>query len=92
MRFLLACLVGLLLAVEATPVSPPVVSGQVRLSDGSPVVGAQVVLFDVTDLGPRAGGTSHHRRGRPVCATADGGCGFGAAARGWAGAELSQSV
>ena len=50
MKSLLACLVGLLLAVQATPVSPPVVSGQVRLSDGSPVVGTQVVLFDVADL------------------------------------------
>ena len=50
MKFLLVCLVGLLVSVHANPVSPPVISGQVSLSDGSPVVGAQVVLFDVADL------------------------------------------
>ena len=50
MKSLMVCLVGLLVSVQASPVSPPVVSGQVRLSDGSPVAGAQVVLFDVADL------------------------------------------
>lgn len=40
-------LVGLLVSVQASPVSPSMVSGQVRLSDGVPVAGAQVVLFDV---------------------------------------------
>ena len=50
MPFLLVCLVGLLVSVYATLASSPVISGQVRLSDGSPVVGAQVVLFDVADL------------------------------------------
>ena len=50
MPFLLICLVGLLVSVQASPVSPPVVEGQVRLADGSPVAGAQVVLFDVADL------------------------------------------
>ena len=50
MKFLLVCLVGLLVSVHANPVSPPVISGQVRLPDGSPVAGAQVVLFDVADL------------------------------------------
>ena len=50
MKSLLVCLLGLLIAVQANPVSPPVVSGQVRLADGSPVAGAQVVLFDVADL------------------------------------------
>ncbi|MCY4604306.1 MAG: carboxypeptidase-like regulatory domain-containing protein [Gemmatimonadetes bacterium] len=50
MKSLLVCLLGLLIAVQATPVSPPVVSGQGRLADGSPVAGAQVVLFDVADL------------------------------------------
>ena len=50
MPFLMVCLVGLLVSVDASPVSPPVISGQVRLSDGSPVAGAQVVLFDVADL------------------------------------------
>ena len=50
MPSLMVCLVGLLVSVHASPVSPPVVSGQVRLSDGSPVAGAQVVLFDLADL------------------------------------------
>ena len=50
MRFLLVCLIGLLVPVEARPVSPPMVAGQVRLVDGSPVAGAQVVLFDVAEL------------------------------------------
>ncbi|MCY3791186.1 MAG: carboxypeptidase-like regulatory domain-containing protein [Gemmatimonadetes bacterium] len=50
MKSLVVCLVGLLVSVQASPVSPPMVSGQVRLSDGSPVAGAQVVLFDVADL------------------------------------------
>ena len=50
MPFLMVCLVGLLVSVHASPVSPPVISGQVRLSDGLPVAGAQVVLFDVADL------------------------------------------
>ncbi len=50
MPFLMVCLVGLLVSVDASPVSPPVISGQVRLSDGLPVAGAQVVLFDLADL------------------------------------------
>ena len=50
MPFLLVCLVGLLVSVDVSPASSPVLSGQVRLSDGLPVVGAQVVLFDVADL------------------------------------------
>ena len=50
MPFLMVCLVGLLVSVDASPVSPPVISGQVRLSDGLPVAGAQIVLFDVADL------------------------------------------
>ena len=50
MQFLMVCLVGLLVSVQASPVSPPMVSDHVRLPDGSPVAGAQVVLFDVADL------------------------------------------
>ena len=50
MKLLLVCLVGLLVSVHASSVSPPVISGQVRLSAGSPVAGAQVVLFDMADL------------------------------------------
>ena len=47
----MVCLVGLLVFVQASPVSPLVISGHVRLADGSPVAGASVVLFDVADLG-----------------------------------------
>ena len=43
MPFLLICLVGLLVSVQASPVSPPMVSGQVRLPDGSAVGGAWVL-------------------------------------------------
>ena len=50
MKFLMVCLVGLLVSVQASSVSPPIVSGQVRVSDGAPVAGAQVVLFDLADL------------------------------------------
>ena len=50
MKSLLVCLMGLLVSVQANPVSPPMVSGQVRLADGSPVAGARVVLFDLADL------------------------------------------
>ena len=50
MPFLLVCLISLLISVQASPASSPVVEGQVRLAAGSPVAGAQVVLFDVADL------------------------------------------
>ena len=50
MPFFIVCLVGLLVSVYATLASPPMVAGHVRLPDGSPVEGAQVVLFDVADL------------------------------------------
>ena len=50
MPFLFVCLIGLLISVQASPASSPVVEGQVRLAAGSPVAGAQVVLFDVADL------------------------------------------
>ena len=50
MKSLVVCLVGLLVSVHASPVSPPVLSGQVRLADGSPVADARVVLFDSADL------------------------------------------
>ena len=61
MPLLLICLVGLLVSVYASPVSPPMVAGSVRLANGSPVAGAEVVVFDVTDL----------RRGRVGQATTD---------------------
>ena len=55
------CLVGLMLngGVEAS--SPAQISGQVRLDDGLPVAGAQVLLFDLADL----------RRGAVAQATTD---------------------
>ena len=43
------CLLSLLF-VSAGTTEPLIVSGQVRLPDGQPVVGAQVILFDVADL------------------------------------------
>ena len=49
MKPLALCLLSLLF-VSAGTTESPVVSGQVRLPDGQPVVGAQVILFDVADL------------------------------------------
>ena len=43
------CLVGLLV-IQAQASQQPIISGQVRLSDGRPVAGAQVALFDLSDL------------------------------------------
>ncbi len=50
MLFLRVCLLSLLVSVDASPASSPMIAGQVRLADGSPVAGAQVVLFDLADL------------------------------------------
>ena len=50
MPFLMVCLVVLLVSVDATLASSPMVEGHVWLSNGSPVADAQVVLFDVADL------------------------------------------
>ena len=61
MKSFAVCLIGLLASVSAASAEEPTVSGQVRLLDGSAVVGAQVVLFDVSDL----------RRGALVQATTD---------------------
>ena len=93
MPFLMVCLVGLLVSVQASPVSPPMVSGQVRLPDGSPVAGAQVVLFDVADLRRGAGGAKPPRTRReqfalPLAASTA----FVLPSSGWAGAELSESI
>ena len=49
MQLWAACLVGLGVSV-ATEASSRHVSGQARLSDGRPVAGAQVMLFDLADL------------------------------------------
>ena len=53
----LIALVCLLVFVEAGAAQQPTVSGQVRLSGGLPVAGAQVVLFDLSDL--RRGAVAH---------------------------------
>ena len=50
MKSLVACLMGLMAFVQAGATQQPTVSGQVRLSGGLPVVGAQVMLFDLADL------------------------------------------
>ena len=59
------CLLSLLF-VSAGATEPPIVAGQVRLPDGQPVVGAQVMLVDVADL----------RRGALVETTTDEAGGF----------------
>ena len=61
MKSFAVCLIGLLASVSVASAEVPTVSGQVRLLDGSAVVGAQVLLFDVADL----------RRGALVQATTD---------------------
>ena len=57
MKSLMVCLIGLLVSAQASLASLPVISGQVRLTDGSPVAGAQVLLFDLADL--RRGAVAH---------------------------------
>ena len=59
MKIVVAFLVGVLLSVGVG--AEPVVEGQVRLPDGQPVVGAQVMLIDWDDL----------RRGAIARATTD---------------------
>ena len=61
MKSLVACLMGLMILIQSDATQQPTVSGHVRLSDGLPVAGAQVMLFDVTDL----------RRGVVAYATTD---------------------
>ena len=50
MKFFAVCLISLLASVSAASAEEPTVLGQVRLVDGSAVAGAQVMLFDVSDL------------------------------------------
>ena len=50
MKSFAVCLIGLLASVSVALAEESTVSGQVRLVDGSPVAGAQVLLFDVADL------------------------------------------
>ena len=57
MKSLVACLMGLMIFIQSDATQQPTVSGHVRLSSGLPVVGAQVMLFDVADL--RRGVVAH---------------------------------
>ena len=50
MKSFAVCLIGLLASVAVASAEVPTVSGHVRLLDGSAVAGAQVLLFDVSDL------------------------------------------
>ena len=50
MKSFVVCLIGLLASASTASAEAPTVSGQVRLADGSAVAGAQVLLFDVSDL------------------------------------------
>ena len=50
MKSLVVCLLSLLVSASTALAEEPTVSGQVRLVDGSAVAGAQVMLFDVSDL------------------------------------------
>ena len=50
MKSLVVCLLSLLVSASTASAEAPTVSGHVRLLDGSPVAGAQVMLFDVSDL------------------------------------------
>ena len=60
MKTLLVCLMGLMIFVQAGTAQQSTVSGQVWLSGGQPVAGAQVMLFDLADLlrGPVARATT----------------------------------
>ena len=49
MRAAIICIIGLVLEVSVW--AEPHLEGRVRLESGEPVVGAQVLLFDLTDLG-----------------------------------------
>ena len=91
MKKTIGCFMWLLSSLHAG--AEPLVEGRVRLASGGPAAGAQVLLFDLTDL-----------RLAPVAATTDEagvlraafrrvavmGGGFSGAVR--VGAELSQSI
>ena len=50
MKSLSVWLMGLMIFVQVSAAQQSVISGQVRLSGGLPVAGAEVVLFDLADL------------------------------------------
>ena len=93
MKSLMVCLIGLLVFVQVGAAQQSMVAGQVRLTGGLPVAGAQVALFDLRDL----------RRGVVAQATTDVdglfalplaalGGGFALPQGFCAGGELSESV
>ena len=61
MKSLLVSLMGLMIFIQSDATQQPTVLGHVRLSGGLPVAGAQVMLFDLSDL----------RRGAVARATTD---------------------
>ena len=61
MKSLLVSLMGLMIFIQSDATQQPTVLGHVRLSGGLPVAGAQVMLFDLSDL----------RRGAVAQATTD---------------------
>ena len=58
MKSVAVCLISLLASASTASAEAPIVSGQVRLVDGSAVAGASVVLFDVERLGVVAKATT----------------------------------
>ncbi len=48
MKAAIGCLIGLVFGVFVS--AEPLVEGRVRLDSGQPVAGAQVLLFDLSDL------------------------------------------
>ncbi|MDE2811377.1 MAG: T9SS type A sorting domain-containing protein, partial [Gemmatimonadota bacterium] len=48
MKAAIGCLIGLVFGISAS--AEPLLEGRVRLDSGTPAVGAQVLLFDLTDL------------------------------------------
>ena len=58
MKSFAICLMSLLVFVATGAAEQPSVSGQVRLSDGQPVAGAQVLLFDLANLRRYVGATA----------------------------------
>ena len=89
MKSFAVCLISLLASVSAASAEEPTVLGQVRLVDGSAVAGAQVMLFDVSDLRRGCVGAGDDGCGWAVCAAVEV---IGSADSLCAGAELSESV
>ena len=86
MKSVIACFIGLLLSIEAG--AEPVVEGRVWLVSGEPAAGAQILVFDLTDL-RRYVRTTADESGQFVLSLT----GYvGAADRVWVGAELSEPV